>query len=228
MQKEIGERGLLHLTIPSATDYTAGWTMKVEDLMVASLRQPSFLRDLFGLFQGATLAQTEAALQAGIQVIFSSCYFASLSAGWSPAFYREFIWPLLKEQADLVHRYGGVYHFYDDGRVLKILPWLAEAGIDILSTLPPPPVGDIDLAEAKAMVGDSICLNGNIDIISVVKDGSPELIEEKVREAILAGGPGGGFILGTSDSIRDAPIMNVRAYFAAARRYGNYPDLGEG
>jgi hypothetical protein len=33
-------------------------------------------------------------------------------------------------------------------------------------------------------------------------------------------GPG-GFILGTSDSIRDGtPLENVRAYFNAARRYG--------
>jgi len=33
--------------------------------------------------------------------------------------------------------------------------------------------------------------------------------------------PGGGFILGSSDSFReDTPEENVRAYFRAARRYG--------
>ena len=51
---------------------------------------------------------------------------------------------------------------------------------------------------------------------------TPEMIERAVENAIAVAAPGGGFILGTSDSIRDGtPIENVRAYFAAARKYGS-------
>jgi hypothetical protein len=54
-----------------------------------------------------------------------------------------------------------------------------------------------------------------------VKEGTPETIAEAVRQAIEIAAPGGGFILGTSDSIRDGtPDENVRAYFAAAHKYG--------
>ena len=97
-----------------------------------------------------------------------------------------------------------------------------------LSTVPPPPIGDVDLVQAKARVGDRICLNGNVDIINVIKDGSPEQVRQAVRQAILDAARGGGFILGTSDSIREAPLENVRAYFEAGRRYGNYAHLGAG
>jgi uroporphyrinogen decarboxylase len=76
------------------------------------------------------------------------------------------------------------------------------------------------------MVGDRICLNGNIDLIYVIKMGTPEQIREAVRQAILDAAPGGGFILGTSDSIRDTEPENVRAYFQAARDYGDYRHLG--
>ena len=102
---------------------------------------------------------------------------------------------------------------------MRILPWLAEAGADILSTLPPPPAGDVDLRSAKV-----IC--GNIDLISVIANGTPELIQEKVREAISDSAPGDGFILGTSGSIRDAPRENVQVFFQSGRRFGSYTHMG--
>ena len=226
IQDEVGERGLVNLYINSAIDHGGGWAMDLDQLMIATIRQPGFFRDLLGLFHQYTLAQTKCALEAGVKVIFTPWYFASLSVGWSPGFYESFILPLVKEQVTLVHDMGGIYHYYDDGKVTAILDWLADAGVDVLSTVPPPPVGDVDLVQAKARVGDRICLNGNVDIINVIKDGTPEQVRQAVRQAILDAAPGGGFILGTSDSIREAPPENVRAYFEAGRRYGHYAHLG--
>jgi uroporphyrinogen decarboxylase len=194
--------------------------------MVYSIEQPDFVRDLLQLFQQHTLALMRCALEAGIEAIFVPWYFASLSAGWSPAFYHDFILPLVQEEVALVHGMGGLYHYYDDGRMSHILPWLADAGVDLVSTVAPPPMGDVDLARAKASVGDRLCLNGNIDLLHVIRNGTVALIQESVRQAILDAAPGGGFILGTSDSIRESPLANVRAYFEAARRYGNYAHLG--
>lgn len=61
---------------------------------------------------------------------------------------------------------------------------------------------------------------GYVDLLYVIQRGTPKLIERTVREAIDTAGPT-GFILGSSDSIRDGtPMENVRAYFEAAREYG--------
>jgi uroporphyrinogen-III decarboxylase len=226
IQDAIGEDALLHVYIHSPLDHQAGWAVELTDLMVDSIERPEFVRDLLALFQQHTLAHMRATLRAGIRAIFVPWYFASLSAGWSPAFYQRFILPLVKEQVALVHELGGLYHYYDDGKMMRILPQLAEAGVDLVSTLAPPPMGDVDLAEAKAEVGHRLCLNGNIDLLNVIKNGTPRLIRDKVRQAILDAAPGGGFILGSSDSIREAPLENVHAYFEAARRYGDYAHLG--
>jgi uroporphyrinogen decarboxylase len=228
IQDAVRDQGLVNLYVNSPIDHGAGWCMDLDDLMIASLGQPDFVHNLLEVFHKYTLDQTRCALEAGIQVIFTPWYFASMSVGWSPKFYESFILPLVKEQVELVHDFGGIYHYYDDGKVTPILNWIADAGVDILSTLPPPPMGDVDLAQAKAAVGDRICLNGNIDLLHVIKEGTPELIQEKVRQAILDAAEGGGFILGTSDSIRETSIENVRAYFEAGRRYGNYSRLGKG
>jgi hypothetical protein len=225
IQETVGGRGLVNLYINSALDHQAGWAFELVDLMVACFDSPDFVRELLRLFQDHTLAETRAALEAGVEVIFVPWYFASMSAGWSPRFFETFFLPLIKEHVDLVHDMGGLYHYYDDGAVTRVLPWLAEAGVDILSTAPPPPIGDVDLVQAKAEFGDRICFNGNVDLINVIKDGTPELIHQTVRQLIVDAAPGGGFILGTSDSIRDADLANVRAYFEAARMYGDYSHL---
>lgn len=226
MVEIVGERGLVQVTIESAIDHRAGWAYELVDMMVAAYENPGFLRALLDLFHQNCLAETRCALEAGVPVIFTPWYFASLSAGWSPRLYQEWFLPLIKEHADLIHDRGGLLHFYDDGKMTTILPWLKEAGVDIVSTLTPPPVGDVELKAAKEMVGDRICLNGNIDLIYVMKMGTPEQIREAVRQAIVDAAPGGGFILGTSDSIRDTELENVRAYFQAAHDYGDYRHLG--
>ena len=83
------------------------------------------------------------------------------------------------------------------------------------------------MAAAKLQFGDRICFNGNLDLIHVIKNGTPESIHAAVRQLIQAGASGSGFILGTSDSIRDTGLANVRAFFEAARKYGDYSTLQE-
>jgi uroporphyrinogen decarboxylase len=84
-------------------------------------------------------------------------------------------------------------------------------------------VGDFDLAEAKATIGDKTTLKGYVDLLYVVKHGTPELVEQTVREAMEIAKPGGGFIIGSSDSFREGtPRENITAYFEACKKHGVY------
>ncbi len=221
--RAVGERGLVEVQIDSAIDQRAGDAYGLANLMMACYDDPDFVRQLLRICQDQTLRETEAVLDAGVQVVFASWFYASLSAGWSPKFYRELFLPLAKEHVDLVHSYGALYHYYDDGKCAAILDDVVASGADVISTLAPPPFGDVDLAKAKARLGDQICLMGNIDLLYVVKQGTPGEIEGAVREGIEAAAPGGGYILATSDAIRDGtPPENVKAFCEAGRRYGEY------
>jgi uroporphyrinogen decarboxylase len=129
----------------------------------------------------------------------------------------------MRQHADLVHGYGGIYHVYDDGKMRATLGDYVDAGADVVETLTPPPVGDVDLAEAKRLYGARTCLKGYVDLLYVLKLGTVEDVVRTVRGAIEVAAPGGGFILSTSDSIREGtPAENVRAYFETAHRYGRY------
>ncbi len=216
----VGERGMVKALVRSPLDHQAGSVRAMEDLMVDYYVRREFFNELMVIWFDKMMAETRALLERGVKVIFGSWYFASMSVGWGPAIYREVFLPMLKAHVDLVHSYGAIYNYYDDGKCMRIGEMVKEAGADIFETLGPPPVGDVDLAELKRRIGDTVCLMGYGDMLYVIKRGTPEDVERMVRYAMEAAGPT-GFIFGTCDSMREGtPRENVRTYFKAARKYG--------
>ncbi len=223
-EEELGDRGLFMINIFSPLCHGAGDVYPITDLMILYYDDRGFFNRLLDIFHQDMMAKTRAALNAGFKHIFANWYYNSLSVGWSPRIWEGVFASQLRELVGVVHSAGGTVNLYDDGKCMPILDLLADCGIDVLQTLTPPPVGDLDLAEAKRRIGEHVCLMGYVDIVYVIQRGTPELIEDTVRSAIETASPGNGFILGTSDSIRDGtPIENVRAYFDAARKYGLRP-----
>jgi len=160
-------------------------------------------------------------LEEGVRYFYSSWYAHSLSVGWSPQIFREWFLPMIKSHVELVHSYDGIVDYYDDGKHMGIVEMLLETGVDVLETCAPPPVGDVDLAEARKICGNKMTLMGHTDLIYVIKEGTAEDVREAVRRACNIGGGDGCFILGTSDSIREGtPLENIDAYFKYGREYG--------
>lgn len=219
----IGERGLLQVhPIFMASGATAA--MGMTEGMLAFYQDREMFDRLLNVFAEYFQDITRAILEHGAPVIFVSWHNFGVSAGWSPKIYREAFKPVVKANVDLVHSYGALYNYFDNGPIMPLLPDLGDLGVDIISTLCPPPVGDVDLAETKRVVGDKACLHGNVDAIWVVQRGTPEQVREAVREAIRVGAPGGGFILGNSDCFFDqTPRENIEAFFQAAHEFGRYP-----
>jgi uroporphyrinogen-III decarboxylase len=221
MVERVGEFGLVAVCVRSPFDLQLGFLRAVEDLMVDYYVNRPFFDELCRMWFEKMMAETKAVLEKGAKAVLGSWYFTSLSTGWSPAMFREVFLPMIAAHVDLVHSYDAVYDYYDDGKCMAIIDMIKEARVDVLETLTPPPVGDVDLAEVKRRIGDSVCLKGYGDLLYVIKKGSPEDVENMVSQAMEIAAPGSGFIMGTSDSIReDTPRENIRAYFDAVLKYG--------
>lgn len=219
----VGDRGVSLVYISSPVDHQAGSARGLTNLMMDYYSDRPLFDALIELFRQRTLEQTRAALEGGAQWIFGVWYFTSLSAGWSPAIFAEVFVPLIREHVDLVHSYGALYDYYDDGKLMDTMELIAGTGVDVLETCCPPPVGDMDLGVAKAKIGAQVTLKGYVDLLYVMQRGTPELVERTVAEAMEAAKAGGGFIIGSSDSWREGtPRENVAAYFRACREYGGY------
>lgn len=223
LHRQMGDRGLVMVQVRCALDHNAGHARELADLMVDYYDNRPFFDELLGLFHRRSLAQIKAALEGGAQCIFGTWYFASLSAGWSPAIFAEVFVPMIREQVELTHAYGAIYNYYDDGRLDQSMDLIAATGVDVLETCTPPPTGDFDLVKAKRTIGARTTIKGYVDLLHVVKNGTPASIDRAVAEAMAIGKPGGGFIIGSSDSFREGTSReNLAAYFAACKRHGAY------
>jgi hypothetical protein len=111
----------------------------------------------------------------------------------SPQDFRDFC--ILPEAPiyRLIHEAGGLVHIHCHGPMDKVLEGFVNIGCDCLHPIEPPPMGDVELANAKRRVGHRLCLEGNLQIGDLYAAPTPDVVR-KTRAAIREGGPN-GFIL---------------------------------
>jgi uroporphyrinogen-III decarboxylase len=78
-----------------------------------------------------------------------------------------------------------------------------------------------DMARAKKILGDTVCLAGNVPS-SLMCTGTPEAVKEKCRQLIAVVGKDGGFILTGGAQIDKGNPANLKAMMEAAEEYGVY------
>ncbi len=106
-----------------------------------------------------------------------------------------------------------IYHVCGD--TLPIMPAIPCTGIDILSA-----DHAIDLAAAREIVGKTICLMGNVDPITVMWNGTPEMIRDESYKCIDKAGADGRFILAAGCEVpKETPLQNIQAMVMAAKSY---------
>ncbi len=89
----------------------------------------------------------------------------------------------------------------------------ASSGVSILSVGP-----GLDMARAKEIVGDKVCLIGNLDPVNVLMNGTPDRVAAETERIMTVGRRGGGYIFNTGEMVpRDTPVENVEAMLRAAR-----------
>ncbi|HIQ06277.1 MAG TPA: hypothetical protein EYH31_11450 [Anaerolineae bacterium] len=84
----------------------------------------------------------------------------------------------------------------------------------------------LPVTEAKRKYGDRIAILGGIDVDFLCR-ASEEQVREYVRKVIDICGPGGGYALGTGNSVANyIPVQNYLAMLDEGRHYGVYPLAG--
>jgi uroporphyrinogen decarboxylase len=126
---------------------------------------------------------------------------------------ERFVFPYLEAWSDGVHALGMGSLLHSDGDLTPHLDRIAGTSLDALQAIDP--VAGMDLLRSKEIVGDRLCLCGNVDCGLLVA-GTPEAVYAATRELLDAWGTRSGLVLGASNAVqREVPIENYRAMVAA-------------
>lgn len=157
-----------------------------------------------------TLARVRTLADGGAEVVFMcSDYCFNNGPFLSPTMFAEFVTPFLRQQVEGIHKLGLYAVKHTDGQIMPILDQLVATGIDGLHSLDP--MAGVDIAEVKRLVGDRVCLLGNVDC-SVVQAGTFEQIRASAEYCLAHGvAGGGGYVYCTSNCIfKGVPLENYR------------------
>lgn len=136
---------------------------------------------------------------------------------FSPEVIRAFFLPRMRRFAE---RVGIPWIYHSDGNIMPIIEDLLSLGMNGLANIEP---GAMDIGQLKRDYGHRVCLMGNIDLHYTLTRGTPEETEAEVRQRIEEIGPGGGYILASSNGLTSyCKPENVMAMNDALLQYGHY------
>jgi hypothetical protein len=160
--------------------------------------------------------------ESGVDAVLISSAFAG-GGFLSPAHYREFVLPY--ERAVI----AGIRRRFPDrpvythtcGAIGDRLELLEETGTNGIDTLDPPPLGTVDLADARRRLGTRLFIKGNVDPVNTLLMGTPQACHHDAVGRLAIAKPGGGYILSTACSVSPrTPPENILQLARAAEEAG--------
>ena len=138
----------------------------------------------------------------------------------SPGIFHDRLMPIYKAHINDLHDQGLIALLHICGKSDGILEDVAQTRADIFESLDPPSLGgDVDLADAKRRIGETVCLKGNLDAPGVIAPGPARAVYDQCMTCMSAAARGGGYILSTEQVTPHTPSEHVFAMERARRDF---------
>jgi len=200
----------------------SAYLMGMDNLLASLVCEPELAELVMDKVLEANMEVVRNAIRAGAEIIvLGDDYAYNQGLLMSPDLFRKFILPRLARMVAMIKEEGAFCIKHSDGNIYPILEDIVSTGCDGIN--PIEPAAGMNLKAVKELVGDRVCLVGNIDCGWLLSHGTEEQVEEAVIKAIQDAAPGGGFILSSSNSIHSSvKPENLVAMIQAGQKYGGY------
>ena len=195
-----------------------------ENALVHLLTDASKSHALLDRLTEAAIAWGVGQARRGVDAVLVSSAFAG-GPYLSTAMYAEFVVPHERRLNEAIQAAGVPVYTHTCGFIGDRLELMVETGTQGLDALDPPPLGNADLADAKARVGDRLFIKGNMNAVELLAAQTKQEVVEHASGRIRVGKPGGGYILSTSCSV--SPRMEtwkLELLTPLAEEIGGYSD----
>ncbi|MCL2116916.1 MAG: uroporphyrinogen decarboxylase family protein [Planctomycetaceae bacterium] len=180
----------------------------INHLMTDFLDDPGFVTELFDFVTENAIRFAKAQIDAGAELIGVGDAAASLVG---PKLYEQFVLPFEQKLIAAIHGFGAKVRLHICGNTNRITAMMAKSGADFIDL-----DSMVDMAKAREAMGPSQVIAGNIDPVKVMKNGTPELIVEKLAECRAAAGAN-SIITAGCEVPRGTPPENMHALVVFAR-----------
>lgn len=217
---EVGDSGILRGFVWG--DQAGCWQhacclMDVTEMIMRCFDQPDWVHELLGILLEKKLCSIETMKGAKYDVVETGGG-AGSSTVISPSLHEEFCLPYDRKMHDTLHSVGLKVTYHTCGGTVGIEEHIVANGCDASETLAPVSIGgNQEPWQFAAKIAGRLALIGGIDQFNVATEGSPGVIQAKVREAFEKVGRDGGYICSLSDHFFDISPENLQAFADGAQ-----------
>jgi len=184
LDAEIGDKGIVDIRLGSNPGGFIADMCGSENFAIMSITDRDILHKLCERQMNIILQRVQFVLDAGVGPFFSMLgeeYIVPPLHGLND--FNDFNVKYDKPIIDLVHDAQGRMHIHSHGSIKSVFQGFIDMGADVLHPFEPPPQGNITAAEAKALAGGRMCLEGNIQINRLYEE-TPDVIRQETEQLI--------------------------------------------
>lgn len=211
----------LHGEVFSPWDYHLA-TFGYEPALIAIMDDPG---KVHAILEG----YTELCIKWALEQIREGLDVMTLSSPWagggfiSREHYREFVLPYERKVNTSIRDAGAFCCTHTCGALGDRLDLLIDSNTCGIECLDPPPIGNVELEDAKALTRGKVFIKGNIDSVNVLLHATPDEVKADARRRLDAAMEGGGYILSTACSVAPrVPPENLEVLYDVVEEYGRY------
>ena len=195
----------------------------VRNILIGMKDDPEWVKELYLANVDLHITLVEELMARGIK--FDGAYFTD-DLGYvngpffSPAMYREQLFPAHKKLCDFLNSRGIKVILHSCGGVRPLVPMFVSAGFACLDPLEVK--AGMNLIELKKNFGDKLAFIGGIDVRAMAHP-NPAVIEKEIREKITLAKQGGGYIFHSDHSVPDnVSFQQYQRTIELVKEYGRY------
>ena len=177
------------------------WLCGLQDSVMMAVDQPELLDAILDVVSEWNHWRMEVILDASPDLFVRRAWYEGTDF-WSPALYRRFFLPRLRDEVRLAHEAGAKFAYILTSGAMPVLDQIVEAGVDVLVGVDPIQGKGTEMAEMKRRAKGELCLWGGVNGFLTVERGAEGDIRQAVKQALDTLGPD-GFILSPVDNVRD-------------------------
>jgi uroporphyrinogen decarboxylase len=191
--------------------FERAWALRgMENLLMDMAAEPAFVHELLERLMELHLAALDKILHLPMDSIrFGDDFGGQRGTLMGVRHWRTYLKPRLARMYARVRDAGKIVSIHSCGDNSEILGELIDLGLQIFNPAQPEAQ---DLPRLKREFGRHLTFEGGIGTQRNLPFGTPEQVREEIRRCRLDLGPGGGFILTTTKSLRpEVPVANAVA-----------------